>query len=128
LAIALDHLILKINDAEASVRFYTEILGFADEGTDGPFAVLRVSPDLTLQLAAWGTQGGEHLAFALSEAEFEACFARVREAEIAYGDSFAAVGNMRGPGSETGARGAGPTIYFFDPNQHLIEIRCYASD
>jgi hypothetical protein len=32
---------------------------------------------------------------------------------------------MRGPGEETGARGPGQAIYFFDPSQHLIEIRHY---
>ena len=67
MSIALDHLILKINDAEASVRFYTEILGFGDEGRDGPFSVLRVSESMTLQLAAWGTKGGDHIAHALPE-------------------------------------------------------------
>jgi hypothetical protein len=36
-----------------------------------------------------------------------------------------AVGNMQGPGEEDGARGAGQAVYFFDPNQHLIEIRYY---
>ena len=29
-------------------------------------------------------------------------------------------------GTETGARGPGKTIYFFDPSRHLLEIRCYA--
>ena len=29
------------------------------------------------------------------------------------------------PVDEAGARGSGPTVYFFDPNQHLIEIRHY---
>jgi hypothetical protein len=35
------------------------------------------------------------------------------------------VGTTRGPGEESGARGLAPTLYFFDPNQHLLEIRCY---
>ena len=77
----LDHLILHVNDLDASVDFYTRILGFAHEGTQGPFAVLRVSPDFTLQLAPWG--------------------------------------------AEAGARGLAKAIYFSDPNQHLLEIRCY---
>jgi catechol 2,3-dioxygenase-like lactoylglutathione lyase family enzyme len=123
--VQLDHLILKVNDAEASVAFYTDVLGLASEGRRGPFAVLRVSPTLTLQLADWGTEGGEHLAFALEPAEFDAAFARVREAGIAYGDSFHTVGNQQGPGEEEGARGNGRSLYFFDPNRHLIEIRSY---
>ena len=126
--ISLDHLILNVNDVEASVRFYCEVLGLASEGLDGPFSVLRVSPELTLQLAPWGTEGGQHLAFALPPADFEAAFQRVKDAGIEYGDSFHEVGNMRGPGPETGARGPGVAVYFFDPNEHLIEIRTYPPD
>ncbi len=32
---------------------------------------------------------------------------------------------MKGPGDATGARGPGASLYFFDPNKHLIEIRHY---
>ena len=106
--VTLDHLILRVNDRDASVRFYTEIMGFAHEGEDGPFSVVRVSPDTTLQLAPWGTEGGEHLAFALSAEEFDAAFARVRAAELPYGDSFHDVGNMRGPGRKPGRVASGP--------------------
>lgn len=125
MAIALDHLILAVNDAAESVRFYSELLGLLDEGNDGPFSVLRVSPELTIQLAPWGTKGGQHLAFALSRPDFDAAFDRVKASGIRYGDGFDAVGNMRGPGEESGARGPGLAVYFFDPNQHLIEIRSY---
>jgi catechol 2,3-dioxygenase-like lactoylglutathione lyase family enzyme len=123
--VTLDHLILTVNDREASVRFYTEVMGFGDEGEDGPFSVIRVSPDTTLQLAPWGTEGGDHLAFALSPEEFGAAFERVKAAGLPYGDSFHSVGNMEGPGEEAGARGLGPTVYVFDPNGHLVELRHY---
>jgi catechol 2,3-dioxygenase-like lactoylglutathione lyase family enzyme len=121
----LDHLILKVNDAAESVRFYVDVLGLSFEGEREPFTVVRVTPEFTIQLAPWGTQGGEHLAFSLPRADFDEVFARIREAKIAFGDSFHAVGNMKGPGSEVGARGAGASLYFFDPNEHLIEIRHY---
>ena len=122
----LDHLILRVNDLNASVDFYTRILGLAHEGQQGPFEVVRVSADFTIQLAPWGTEGGEHLAFALAAAQFDAVFERLRRAAIPYGDSFHEVGNMKGPGEEAGARGMAKSIYFVDPNQHLLEIRCYA--
>lgn len=123
--VQLDHLILAVNDARASADFYARILGFTDEGRDGPFTVLRVDAGLTLQLAPWGTSGGQHLAFAMTRAEMEAVFARVREAGVPYGDAFDSVGNGRGPGDETGARGLGKAVYFFDPDKHLLEIRHY---
>lgn len=86
----LDHLILKVNDLDASLRFYTEVLGFSDAGRDGPFTIVKVGP--------WARPA-----------------ARMR----------AKMASNSGPGSEVGARGAGPTLYFNDPNQHLIEIRAY---
>jgi catechol 2,3-dioxygenase-like lactoylglutathione lyase family enzyme len=123
--VRLDHLILAVNDRDESVAFYTDVMGFGCEGETGPFTVIRVNPDLTLQLSPWGTNGGEHLAFAMSESDFDAAFARIVAAGIPYGDSFHDVGNMRGPGIEPGARGDAPAVYVFDPNQHLIEIRHY---
>src|SRR5689334_9610592 len=121
----LDHLILNVNDAAASVAFYARILGFTSEGNDGPFSVVRVNAALTLQLAPWGTSGGEHLAFAMTRAEFDDVFGRVRESGTAYGASFNSVGTSTGPGDELGARGMGKALYFFDPDKHLIEIRHY---
>jgi catechol 2,3-dioxygenase-like lactoylglutathione lyase family enzyme len=126
MAATLDHLILRVNEREESVRFYSEILGLAYEGEREPFSVIRVTPELTLQLAAWGTQGGEHLAFAMPRDEFESVFARIRAAGIEFGDSFHTVGNMQGPGEESGARGPGKSLYCLDPSKHLIEIRYYA--
>ncbi len=125
MALQLDHMIVPVAELEPTIDFFTTILGCVHEGEDGPFSVIRVTPDLTLQLAPWGTEGGMHLAFALPRTEFEAVFSRMKDAGIPYGDSFHAVGNMQGPGNETGARGTGPTVYCFDPNQHLIEIRHY---
>ena len=121
----LDHLILTVNDRDKSIDFYTRVLGFAYEGEREPFSSIRVSPDLLLQLAPWGTKGGQHLAFALPRTEFDEVFGRIRAAGIDYGDSFQSVGNMRGPGDEPGARGPGKAVYLFDPSKHLIEIRYY---
>jgi len=121
----LDHLILTVNDLDASIHFFTDVLGLGYEGTSDPFTVIRVSDGLTLQLAPWGTTGGQHLAFAMPRDEFDATFARIRAAGIPYGDSFHDVGNMRGPGREDGARGPAASLYVFDPNRHLIEIRHY---
>jgi catechol 2,3-dioxygenase-like lactoylglutathione lyase family enzyme len=123
--VVLDHLILPVNDRDASVGFYTAVVGFAHEGEDGPFSVIRVSADTTLQLAPWGTGGGDHLAFALAPEEFEAAFRRVKAAGLPFGDTYHDARNMRGPGTEAGARGPGPTVYLFDPNEHLIELRHY---
>ena len=122
----LDHLILAVDDLDASVGFYTELVGLTPDGMDGPFTVIRVSDATTLLLAPWGSGGYQHnLAFALSLEGFEAAFARIRDAGVEYGDSYHDVANMQGPGNELGARGAGPTLYLYDPSRHLVELRHY---
>jgi len=124
----LDHLILNVNDVEESVRFYTEVLGFRDEGMNPPFRVLRVSADFELLLGPWPTEGGEHLAFAMPRAEFDAVVSRVRERGVPYGDRFDTIGSGQGPELESrpgGARGRATSLYFHDPNRHVLEIRRY---
>ena len=122
---AIDHIILKVNDLGASIEFYTSILGFTLEGEDGPFTVLRVNPDFVIQLSASTTDGFEHYAFAVSAHEFETIVSKVKAHGIDHGPTFDAVGSNTGPGKEAGARGMAPTLYFNDPNKHLLEIRYY---
>ena len=126
----IDHMILNVNDRAKSIEFYTQTLGFEYEGERAgtPFSVIRVTAGFMLQLAPFGTKGGEHLAFSMSRDEFEKVFQRVRESAIDYGDSFDTVGSMRGPGDSEGARGQLKSVYFFDPNKHLIEIAYYETE
>jgi catechol 2,3-dioxygenase-like lactoylglutathione lyase family enzyme len=121
----IDHIILKVNDLSASVDFYVNVMGFYLEGQREPFTVIRVDEDFVLQLAPWGTSGYEHLAFSLPRKDFDTVFARLQERGLEFGDSFHSVGTNSGPGVEFGARGEAPTVYVYDPNKHLIEIRTY---
>ncbi len=114
-----------MSDRSKSLQFYTQILGLRHDGEDGSFSRLRVTPSFVILLAPWGTSGGEHLAFSMTKAEFDEAFERVKASGIEFGDSFDSVGNMRGPGDESGSQGIGKAVYFFDPDEHLIEIRHY---
>ena len=125
MTIQLDHLILAVNGRDRSIEFYSNVLGFEYEGERPPFALIRVTPDLVLQLAPFGTTGGGHLAFSMTATEFDDVFSRIQASGIDYGDAFNSVGNMRGPGDADGAKGIGKAIYLFDPDKHLIEIRHY---
>ena len=124
--ISLDHVTVNVNDAEETVSFWNMVFGFDSEGQSGPFTVLRISADLTFQLAPWGTEGGSHFAFAMSLDEFRRVFDILKSENIPYGDSFHSVGTQSGPGIEDGARGQGASVYFNDPNKRLLEIRTYS--
>ncbi len=123
--IELDHLILNVNERARSIAFYEDVLELVHEGEDGPFSILRVTPRFVLLLSAAATAGGDHLAFAMSRNEFDAALARIRSAGIPFGDAYDTVGANSGPGDETGSRGIGKAVYFFDPDRHLLEIRHY---
>jgi catechol 2,3-dioxygenase-like lactoylglutathione lyase family enzyme len=125
MTIELDHLILPVSDRAKSIEFYGRILGFMREPDDGPFFILRVAPGFVILLAEGPTEGGEHLAFSMTKSEFDAAFARIKSASIPYGDRYDRVGAMNAPSDELGARGMGKSLYFFDPDRHLIEIRHY---
>jgi catechol 2,3-dioxygenase-like lactoylglutathione lyase family enzyme len=122
------HVIVPVNDAAESLRFYRDVLGFVGGEERPPFTIVRVSASCILQLAPWGTEGNMHLAFAMSGAEFDAVFARIRRAGVPFGDAFHDSDNLRGPGDEDGARGHGKAVYLMDPNRHLIEIRHYPGE
>ncbi len=119
--IALDHIILPVSDVEASVRFYHRTLRLKYE----PMALLRVSPTLVLQLIQSPPQISQHLAFSMSKAELEDTVARLKAADIPFGDNFDRVGNMRGPGKASGSEKNGSSIYFRDLDGHMLEIIHY---
>ena len=125
MTMALDHLILPVNDRDESLHFYTNVLGLSYGGERDPFSVVRVTESCVIQLAPWGTPGGGHLAFAMGHEEFFDVFQRIKDAGLEYGDAFDSVGNMKGPGSAEGARGSTVSLYCFDPNRHLIEFIYY---
>lgn len=90
----LDHTIVPANDKMASAGFFAEIFGLTVEPAH--FAQVRINESLTFDFADeaedWGGPGfdpkagrGHHYAFHVSDAEFDAIFARVTAKGIPYG-------------------------------------------
>jgi len=121
MTVSLDHLILPVSDVEKSVRFYYKVLGLKYE----PDALVRVSPTLVLQLIERPPQTGQHLAFSMSKGEFDDTLARLKTLEVPYGDNFDTVGTMSGPGISHGSGKNAASIYFRDPDGHMLEIMHY---
>lgn len=117
MAIRLNHTIVAAHDRDASARFLTELLGLPVPSRFGPFAVVQVGDTSLDYMDSDGEIASQHYAFLVSEPEFDAIFARIRERRLPY---WADPGRRR-RGEINGADG-GRGIYFDDPNGHLLEI------
>jgi catechol 2,3-dioxygenase-like lactoylglutathione lyase family enzyme len=118
MAIRLNHTIVAARDKNAGATFLTEILGLPSPAVVGPFAVVRVSDDTSLDYV--DTEGeirSQHYAFLVEENEFDEIFGRIRERRLPY---WADPGRRERDqiNSWDGGRG----VYFDDPNGHLLEI------
>lgn len=124
--IGLDHTILEVQDLEESLAFYRDVLGLEYKGKDGPFEGFLITPDLALELYdEWQVKSSRHLAFSMDRTTFETTFERIRNAGIAYGDGPSQTANMKGPGPSSGVHGVTDSVYFKDPNGHILEILTY---
>ena len=114
----LNHTIVHARDKQASADFLAELLGLLPARRAGPFAMLQIDADLSLDfIDAEGTIQPQHYAFLVTEAEFDAIFARVRERKLTYW----ADPHRREPGRiNTWDDGRG--VYFDDLNGHLLEL------
>jgi Lactoylglutathione lyase and related lyases len=120
MAAQLNHTIVWCHDQERSATFLTEILGLPPPRRFMGFLVVDLANDVSVDyLPAESDEriALQHLAFLVSEEEFDGALARVRErtAEI-WADPA-----KRQPGRinrHFGGRG----VYFEDPNGHLFEI------
>ncbi|MDL5157894.1 VOC family protein [Actinomycetospora termitidis] len=118
MAVRLDHFALAAHDAQASARFLADVLDLPDPRPAGPFIAVDVDDTLTIDYAVPPFEfPGQHVAFHLSDDEFDAVRARLEERGVVY---------FSGPGSrepnrinhENGGRG----LYFDDPGGHHFEV------
>lgn len=118
MAIHLNHTIVAAHDKDSAARFLTEILGLPVPMLVGPFAVVQVSDDTSLDyLDAAGEITSQHYAFLVTESEFDEIFERIRERRLSY---WADPGRRERDQINTWDGGRG--LYFDDPNGHLLEI------
>ena len=96
--IVLDHTFLPAKDPQESMRFYTTIMGFQQGENFGPFEVVRVNKDLTLDIAQADSTPELHYAFAMDRETFDAVYDRIKAAGLLYGDGPFSSKNIRGPG------------------------------
>ena len=118
MSVQLNHTIVWCRDRQKSAAFLTGILGLPDATTFGPFLVVPLSNDVSLDFGQREDEiSSTHYAFLLSEAEFDAVFARICERGLRYwADPY------KEHVGEINHRDGGRGIYFDDPDGHVLEI------
>lgn len=116
----LNHHIVHARDPESSARFLTELLDLPAPTRFGPFVVVQTANGVSLDFIGTDEERylvPNHYAFLVSEEEFDAIFARIRERDLDY---FAdPAGKRKG---EINHNDGGRGVYFQDPAGHYLEI------
>ncbi|MEU6672415.1 VOC family protein [Streptomyces sp. NPDC046727] len=119
MSVELNHTIVHARDNRESAEFLAHILGLEVGSEWGPFVPVDTSNGVTLDFATIPAESivMQHYAFLISEEEFDAAFARIREAGITY----FADPHRKQPG-EINHHFGGRGLYFMDPAGHAMEI------
>jgi len=116
--VQLNHTIVSAKDKHESATFLATMLGVAAPVPFGPFMVVDVANDVSLDfLDASGPVTPQHYAFLVSESEFDEIFGRIRERGLTY---WADPGRRHEGEINTNDGGRG--VYWEDPNGHFLEI------
>ena len=81
---ALNHIIVPAKDKDASAEFLADILGVNVQPQWGPFRPVQTSNGVTLDFVDSKDVRTQHYAFLVDDKEFDASFARVKDAGLAY--------------------------------------------
>jgi extradiol dioxygenase family protein len=117
--VELNHHIVWCHDKEKSANFMAEILGLPPpRDFYGHFLVIDLANGVSLDFSDDGDAVvTQHYAFLISEKEFDEVFARIKERDITYWADPA-----RTKKNQINRHDGGRGMYFFDPNEHLLEV------
>jgi catechol 2,3-dioxygenase-like lactoylglutathione lyase family enzyme len=118
---ALDHVVLRCADVEATLAWYVDVLGLTPvrveewRAGEAPFPSVRVSDHTIIDLVPGPVDDGrlDHLCLVVEPIDLAA---------LAASGQFDVV---EGPGRRFGARGDGTSLYVRDPDGLVVELRHY---
>ncbi|WP_341528192.1 VOC family protein [Nostoc sp. UHCC 0302] len=117
MTITLNHTIVPAQDKEAAARFFAKVFGLKVESPVGHFAAVRVNDSLTLDFDDREEFESHHYAFHVTDEEFDAIFARIREANLEYSSD-----PMHHNKGQINYRNGGRGFYFYDIDGHNLEL------
>jgi catechol 2,3-dioxygenase-like lactoylglutathione lyase family enzyme len=115
--VQLNHTIVAARDKREAASFLADVLGLTAPTTFGPFSVVQLANDVSLDFIDDAEAHPRHYAFLVAEDEFDEIFARIR----ARGLDFWADPFQQHPG-EINTHDGGRGMYWLDPNGHVLEI------
>ena len=114
----LNHTIVAARDRKASALFLSEILALEPPLILGPFALVKVGDELTLDFMETHEEiKPQHYAFLVSETEFDQIFSRIQTKGLPYWAD-----PHRSKRDQINHWDDGRGVYFEDPSGHLLEI------
>jgi glyoxylase I family protein len=114
----IDHVVLRVRDLPAMVRFYEQVLGFNVERRLERISLVQMRAgasllDLVGAERAEGAPNMDHLCFRIEPFDRDAIVTRLAPFDISVGETV----------ERYGAEGNGPSVYFHDPEGNQIELK-----
>ena len=126
--IGLDHLVIRCKDQDTMARFYCDVIGGTVDRHNEPFGLLQIRVgahlvDLITVDGKLGTRGGaapgkearnlDHFAIQITPFDDESLRAHLAAHNV----------TIVASGDRYGAEGTGPSIYFLDPEDNIVELK-----
>ena len=126
----LDHIVLRVRDVETSLRFYTQVLGLPSERVEQwrageiRFPSARLNADTIIDFFASdqqpigreGAKNQDHFCMVIEPTDMEELKAKFEGIGVDI---------QAGPGKRWGSHGDGISLYIYDPDDNVVELRRY---
>lgn len=126
----LDHIVLRVRDVETSLRFYAQVLGLPAERVEQwragevRFPSVRLNADTIIDLFASdqqpigreGSKNQDHFCMVIEPTDMEELKAKFEGIGVDI---------QAGPGKRWGSHGDGISLYIYDPDDNVVELRHY---
>ncbi len=126
----MDHIVLRTKDVERSLRFYTEVLGMSAERVEQwragevRFPSARLNADTIIDFFASDdvphtrddVRNQDHFCMVIDYTDMEELKAHFEGIGVEI---------QAGPGKRWGSHGDGISLYIYDPDDNVVELRHY---